>query len=90
MASRIARVISMGLAGTAQLPFALPHRRICAARGRAGFGPCTLTVGRLSGGRFLPPSAAASTGAALASMLIYVVMAVILALRPQGLFPAGS
>jgi branched-chain amino acid transport system permease protein len=39
---------------------------------------------------FLPPSAAASTGAALASMLIYVVMAVILALRPQGLFPAGS
>jgi branched-chain amino acid transport system permease protein len=36
------------------------------------------------------PSAAASTGAALASMLIYVVMAIILAVRPQGLFPAGS
>lgn len=36
------------------------------------------------------PSAAASTGAALASMLIYVVMAIILALRPRGLFPAGG
>ena len=39
---------------------------------------------------FVSPSAAASTGAALASMSIYVVMAVILAVRPQGLFPAGS
>ncbi|MBX3576355.1 MAG: branched-chain amino acid ABC transporter permease [Rhizobiaceae bacterium] len=39
---------------------------------------------------FVSPSAAASTGAALASMLIYVVMALILAIRPQGLFPAGS
>jgi branched-chain amino acid transport system permease protein len=38
----------------------------------------------------ISPSAAASTGAALASMLIYVVMAIILAVRPQGLFPAGS
>ncbi len=36
------------------------------------------------------PSAAASTGAAIASMLIYVVMAIILAVRPRGLFPAGS
>jgi branched-chain amino acid transport system permease protein len=39
---------------------------------------------------FVAPSAAASTGAALASMLIYIVMALILAIRPQGLFPAGS
>jgi branched-chain amino acid transport system permease protein len=39
---------------------------------------------------FVDPSAAAATGAALASMLIYIVMALILAVRPQGLFPAGS
>jgi branched-chain amino acid transport system permease protein len=39
---------------------------------------------------FVSPSAAASTGAALASVIIYVVMALILAIRPQGLFPAGS
>src|SRR5690606_2647721 len=38
----------------------------------------------------LDPSEAAATGAALASMLIYIVMALILAVRPQGLFPAGS
>ncbi|HEV7276633.1 MAG TPA: branched-chain amino acid ABC transporter permease [Devosiaceae bacterium] len=38
----------------------------------------------------LEPSEAAATGAALASMLIYIVMALILAVRPQGLFPAGS
>jgi len=37
---------------------------------------------------FLDPSAARQTGAALASMLIYVVMAAILAFRPAGLFPA--
>lgn len=37
---------------------------------------------------FLDPSAARQTGAALASMLVYVVMALILAVRPQGLFPA--
>lgn len=36
---------------------------------------------------FLDPSAARQTGAALASMLVYVVMAVILAIRPAGLFP---
>ncbi|MCW8086560.1 branched-chain amino acid ABC transporter permease [Sabulicella glaciei] len=35
----------------------------------------------------LDPSAARQTGAALASMLVYVVMAVILAVRPAGLFP---
>jgi branched-chain amino acid transport system permease protein len=39
---------------------------------------------------FMQPSAAASTGAALASMLIYILMAVILAVRPRGLFPAGT
>jgi branched-chain amino acid transport system permease protein len=39
---------------------------------------------------FVSPSAAASTGAALASMSIYVVMAAILAVRPRGLFPAGA
>jgi branched-chain amino acid transport system permease protein len=52
------------------------------------------TMGRfllpLSLSVFVSPSAAASMGAALASMLIYVVMALILAFRPQGLFPAGS
>ncbi len=36
---------------------------------------------------FLDPSAARQTGAALASMLVYVVMALILAIRPAGLFP---
>ncbi|MSU90166.1 branched-chain amino acid ABC transporter permease [Rhodobacteraceae bacterium 2CG4] len=38
----------------------------------------------------LEPSAAAGMGAALASMLIYVMMAAILAVRPQGLFPADA
>lgn len=50
-------------------------------------------------GRFLLPklfaltmgaSQGATAGAAVASMLIYIVMAIILALRPQGLFPANS
>ncbi len=36
---------------------------------------------------FLDPSAARQTGAALASMLVYIVMAAILAFRPAGLFP---
>jgi branched-chain amino acid transport system permease protein len=36
---------------------------------------------------FLDPSAARQAGAAMASMLIYVVMAAILAFRPAGLFP---
>jgi branched-chain amino acid transport system permease protein len=35
-----------------------------------------------------PPAEATAIGSALASMLIYLVMAVVLALRPQGLFPA--
>ncbi|MEM9230248.1 MAG: branched-chain amino acid ABC transporter permease [Pseudomonadota bacterium] len=39
-------------------------------------------------GLFLPPSEAASVGGAVASMLIYVLMACILAVRPRGLFPA--
>ncbi|WP_421992966.1 branched-chain amino acid ABC transporter permease [Roseococcus sp.] len=37
---------------------------------------------------FLDPSAARQTGAALASMLVYIVMAAILTFRPAGLFPA--
>ena len=37
---------------------------------------------------FLDPSAARQTGAALASMLVYIAMAAILAFRPRGLFPA--
>ncbi|MGE5146729.1 MAG: branched-chain amino acid ABC transporter permease [Candidatus Eiseniibacteriota bacterium] len=38
---------------------------------------------------FLPPAAASGIGAALASMSIYILMAVVLALRPRGLFPAA-
>ncbi len=37
-----------------------------------------------------PPSEASAMGAAVASLLIYLLMAVILALRPQGLFGAPS
>jgi branched-chain amino acid transport system permease protein len=37
---------------------------------------------------FLAPAPARQAGAALASMLVYVAMAVILAFRPRGLFPA--
>ena len=36
---------------------------------------------------FLDPSAARQAGAAIASMLVYVVMALILAVKPAGLFP---
>ncbi len=32
---------------------------------------------------------ATAAGPALASMLVYILMAVVLAVRPQGLFPAG-
>ncbi|WP_048647285.1 branched-chain amino acid ABC transporter permease [Nitratireductor soli] len=39
---------------------------------------------------FMPPSDAATIGAALASMLIYIVMALILAFRPSGLFAANA
>jgi branched-chain amino acid transport system permease protein len=38
----------------------------------------------------LSPSAADTVGPALASMLIYLLMAVVLAFRPQGLFPART
>jgi branched-chain amino acid transport system permease protein len=37
---------------------------------------------------FTSPVAADTTGPALASMLIYLLMAVVLALRPEGLFPS--
>jgi branched-chain amino acid transport system permease protein len=36
----------------------------------------------------MPASDAASVGGALASMLIYLIMALVLAIRPAGLFPA--
>lgn len=39
---------------------------------------------------FLDPSSARQAGAALASMLVYVAMAAILAFRPAGLFPVRS
>ncbi|HEX9182377.1 MAG TPA: branched-chain amino acid ABC transporter permease [Burkholderiales bacterium] len=41
-------------------------------------------------GHFISPPAAEAAGPALASMLIYLLMAVVLALRPAGLFPAKS
>jgi len=39
-------------------------------------------------GTLISPTAAEAAGPALASMLIYLLMAVVLALRPEGLFPA--
>jgi len=41
-------------------------------------------------GLFMPPAEATAAGSALASMLIYLVMALVLALRPKGLFPADA
>ena len=41
-------------------------------------------------GHVISPTAGEAAGPALASMLIYVLMAVVLALRPEGLFPAKS
>jgi len=41
-------------------------------------------------GQFISPPAAEAAGPALASMLIYLLMAVVLAVRPEGLFPAKS
>lgn len=38
----------------------------------------------------LPPAAAAEFGPAIASMLVYVVMAIVLLVKPRGLFPVGS
>jgi branched-chain amino acid transport system permease protein len=50
------------------------------------------TIGRaflpMAFGAFLPPQFASAAGPAAASVLVYLLMAVILALRPQGLFPA--
>jgi branched-chain amino acid transport system permease protein len=37
---------------------------------------------------FLPPQFASAAGPAVASVLIYLLMAVVLYFRPQGLFPA--
>jgi branched-chain amino acid transport system permease protein len=48
--------------------------------GRAFLKPALATV--------LSPTAADAAGPALASMLIYLLMAAVLALKPQGLFPA--
>jgi branched-chain amino acid transport system permease protein len=39
---------------------------------------------------FLTPAAASAAGPALSSMLIYVVMAAVLIVRPEGLFPAAN
>jgi branched-chain amino acid transport system permease protein len=39
---------------------------------------------------FMGPSSARTVGPALASMLIYVLMAIVLTLRPAGLFPAAG
>ncbi|MCL5775693.1 branched-chain amino acid ABC transporter permease [Limibaculum sp. FT325] len=41
-------------------------------------------------GLFMAPAEATATGSALASMLIYLVMALVLALKPKGLFPADA
>jgi len=41
-------------------------------------------------GQIISPTAAEAAGPALASMLIYLLMAVVLALRPEGLFPVRS
>jgi branched-chain amino acid transport system permease protein len=41
-------------------------------------------------GLFLSPSGASTAGPALSSMLIYLVMAVVLIVRPEGLFPASA
>ena len=39
---------------------------------------------------FLPPQWASAAGPAIASIAVYVFMAVVLAVRPQGLFPARA
>ena len=39
---------------------------------------------------FLSPAAASTAGPALSSMLIYLLMAIVLIVRPEGLFPAAS
>ncbi|HEX5476884.1 MAG TPA: branched-chain amino acid ABC transporter permease, partial [Burkholderiales bacterium] len=42
----------------------------------------------LAFGAIFPPQLASAAGPALASILIYLLMAVVLFFRPQGLFPA--
>ena len=62
-----------------QLPAARPRRLTAPAR----------LIGRLY--RSASESARATAiGSALASMAIYLVMAVILAVKPRGLFPANA
>jgi branched-chain amino acid transport system permease protein len=39
---------------------------------------------------FLSYSAGSSAGPALSSMMIYLLMALVLVFRPEGLFPAAS
>jgi branched-chain amino acid transport system permease protein len=39
---------------------------------------------------FLSSASASTAGPALSSMLIYLVMAIVLVLRPEGLFPAAG
>ena len=39
-------------------------------------------------GAFFQPRVASAAGPALASVMIYLIMAVVLYFRPQGLFPA--
>jgi branched-chain amino acid transport system permease protein len=50
------------------------------------------TIGRaflpIAFGAFLPPQVASAAGPAIASVAIYLLMAVVLFFRPQGLFPA--
>ena len=50
------------------------------------------TIGRaflpIAFGAFLPPQFASAAGPAIASVAIYLLMAVVLFVRPQGLFPA--
>ena len=50
------------------------------------------TIGRaflpLLFGIFLQPRVASAAGPAIASVLVYLLMAVVLYIKPQGLFPA--
>jgi len=52
----------------------------------------TDTLGRvflpMAFAQVMPPAEASGVGSALASVLIYVLMAIVLVWRPQGLFPA--
>jgi branched-chain amino acid transport system permease protein len=61
----------------------LPGCVTFALRGGRGSLPALLRAA-------LPPSAASQAGPALASMLIYVLMAGVLAVRPEGLFPGRT